>query len=52
MDERDATRENVERKQARTVGENEDDDEEPQVRLTDHYGFLLCKISHFQGGKR
>lgn len=31
MDERDATRENVERKQARTVGENEDDDEEPQV---------------------
>ncbi|XGW08369.1 hypothetical protein V3C99_011023, partial [Haemonchus contortus] len=31
MEERDATRENVERKQARTVGENEDDDEEPQV---------------------
>ncbi|PIO68508.1 hypothetical protein TELCIR_09702 [Teladorsagia circumcincta] len=31
MEERDATRENVERKQARTVGENEDDDEEPQI---------------------
>ncbi|VDM52614.1 unnamed protein product [Angiostrongylus costaricensis] len=34
-EERDATRENVERKQARTVGENEDDDEEPQVESDD-----------------
>ncbi|KAK6053477.1 hypothetical protein COOONC_09016 [Cooperia oncophora] len=31
LDEREATRENVERKQARTVGENEEDDEEPPV---------------------
>ncbi|EPB77025.1 hypothetical protein ANCCEY_03859 [Ancylostoma ceylanicum] len=30
-EERDATRENVERKQARAAGENEDDEEEPQV---------------------